>query len=342
MFTFLIRRLNLFFFTMLLLLFIAFELNFLFPGNTLSNFSGIINLSPEEQAFFSQLYRQEGNIFEQFWAYLGQVFQGNLGVSMTTGREISQEIFNYLPPTIELTIVALLTATIIGVPLGFIAALNHNKLIDRVILSISLLGHSMPVFWLGMLVITLFSITLSWLPSSGQINLLFEIPQVTGFMFVDIAISDIPYKWDAFKSAYYHIILPSFVVAAAPATVVIRLARTAMIDVVNTNYIKAAKAKGLSNLQIIYHHAIRNALLIIVRNIGLQFANLITIAMITEVIFDWPGIGRWLIEAIYQRDYTAIHAGLLILSSFIFLVNIIIDLIYALLNPLSRGHYGTR
>lgn len=162
-------------------------------------------------------------------------------------------------------------------------------------------------------------------------------------MIIDILLSDSPYQWQAFQDATLHMILPCLVVALAPATVFIRLARTAMLEVLETPYIRAIKAKGLSDSQILINHAIRNALVKVIRDVGLQFANLITIAMVAEVIFNWPGIGRWLIESIYQRDYTAIQAGLLVLSSFIFFVHIVIDLLYAALNPLAReSSYGAR
>lgn len=162
-------------------------------------------------------------------------------------------------------------------------------------------------------------------------------------MLIDILLSNSPYKWQALQNNFAHMILPALVIAAAPATVFIRLARTAMLEVLQTSYIKATRAKGLSFSQIIFRHAIRNALIKVIQHIGLQFANLVTLAMITEVIFNWPGIGRWLIESIYQRDYTAIQSGLLVLSSFIFLVHIITDYTYAALNPLARGaKYGSR
>ena len=227
---------------------------------------------------------------------------------------------------------------LVGIPLGFIAAIRHNKTSDNVILSLAMLGYSIPVFWLGLLAILVFSIGLGWLPSAGQISLLFEIEFVTGIQFFDILLSDSPYKWQAFRDASAHMILPACVIALAPATIFIRLSRAAMIEVLAASYIRAARAKGLSFQQIIFRHAIRNALIQIIRHVGLQFANLVTIAMVTEVIFSWPGIGRWLIDSIYQRDYTAIQSGLLVLSCFIFIVHILTDFIYAALNPLARGN----
>jgi cationic peptide transport system permease protein len=337
MIIFTLRRLSLFIFTMLLLTLLSFSLSFLFPGEAVINLSGAINATPSQLALLNESYQTDSNIFFQYLAYLKHILDGNLGLSMASQSVISHEILNLLPATIELSIVALLIAMFIGIPLGFIAAIKHNKPTDNIILSVSMLGYSIPVFWLGLLAILIFSISLGWFPSAGQISLLFEIKLVTGIQFIDILLSDSPYKWQAFSDATAHIILPACVVAVAPATIFIRLARTSMIEVLKTSYIRAASAKGLSFQQIIVRHAIRNALIKIIRHVGLQFANLVTIAMVTEVIFSWPGIGRWLIVSIDQRDYTAIQSGLLVLSCFIFVVHILTDFIYAALNPLARG-----
>jgi len=336
MLIFTLRRLNLFFFTMLLLTILSFSLSFFFPGDSLVNLTGQINATPEQLTQLHHDYRTEHSIISQYGAYISHIMQGDFGLSMASQSPISSEIMNLLPATIELSMFALLLAMLIGIPLGFIAAIKHNKPADNIILSIAMIGYSIPIFWLGLLAILVFSIVFSWLPSAGQISLLFEIEHVTGIQFIDILLSDSIYKWQAFQNASAHIILPACVIAMAPGTIFIRLARTSMLEVLDTGYIQAAKAKGLSFNQIIYHHGIRNALVKIIRHVGLQFANLVTLAMVTEVIFSWPGIGRWLIESIYQRDYTAIQSGLLVLSCFIFIVHILTDFIYAALNPLVR------
>lgn len=342
MLVFTLRRVSLFLFTMLMLTMLSFSLSFLFPGDSVINLSGQIKATTSELIQLNQTYHSDANILEQYFVYLKQILNGNFGLSMTSQTPISNEILKLLPATMELSLFALLIAMVVGIPLGFIAAIKHNKPTDNIILSISMFGYSIPVFWLGLLAILFFAIGLGWLPSAGRISLLFEIEFVTGFQFFDILLSDSPYKWQAFNNASAHIILPACVIALAPATIFVRLSRTAMIDVLSTSYIRTAKAKGLSFSQIIFRHAIRNALIKIIRHIGLQFANLVTIAMVTEVIFSWPGIGRWLIESIYQRDYTAIQSGLLVLSCFIFIVHILTDFIYAALNPLARGNkYGS-
>ncbi|MGL1958827.1 MAG: ABC transporter permease subunit [Colwellia sp.] len=338
MLIFTIRRMNLFIFTMLLLTMLSFSLSFLFPGESIINLSGQVNATPAQIIALKQEYRMDENILWQYYSYLEHVLSGNLGQSMASQSDIRAEITSLLPATIELSLVSLIIAMAFGIPLGFIAAVNHNKITDNAILSIAMLGYSIPVFWLGLLAILFFSIGLGWFPSAGQISLLFEIELVTGIQFIDILLSDSPYKWQAFMDASAHIVLPAFVIAVAPATIFIRLARTSMIEVLKTSYIKAASAKGLSFWKIIYRHAIRNSMIKIIRHVGLQFANLMTIAMVTEVIFSWPGIGRWLIESIGQRDYTAIQNGLLVLSCFIFIIHILTDFMFAALNPLARGH----
>ncbi|MBU2872319.1 ABC transporter permease subunit [Colwellia sp. E2M01] len=342
MLTFTLRRLSLFVFTMLVLTMLSFSLSFLFPGDTVINHSGQINASAEELAELNKSYHMDQSIISQYGAYLKHILNGDFGLSAVNQSSISHDILKLLPATIELSLVALLIAMLIGIPLGFVAAIYHNKIADSAILSLAMLGYSIPVFWLGLLAILFFSIGLGWLPSSGQISLLFEIKFVTGIQLIDILLSDSPYKWQAFRDASLHIILPACVIAVAPATIFIRLSRASMIDVLASSYIRAARAKGLNFRQIIFRHATRNALIQIIRHVGLQFANLVTIAMVTEVIFSWPGIGRWLIESIYQRDYSAIQSGLLVLSCFIFIIHILIDFIYAGLNPLARGNkYGS-
>ncbi|MBA6338145.1 MULTISPECIES: ABC transporter permease [unclassified Colwellia] len=336
MLIFTLRRLNLFIFTMFLLTLLSFSLSFLFPGEQLINISGQINATPKQLIVLAEQYQTNNNIAQQYFSYISHLFQGDLGISMASQLSISNEIMRFLPATIELSLVALFIAMVFGIPIGFIAAIKHRKATDNIILTISMLGYSIPVFWLGLLAILIFSIQLGWLPSAGQLSLVFEIEHVTGIQFIDILLSDSPYKWQAFQDASAHIFLPACVIALAPATIFVRLARTAMMDVLDSQYIRAAKAKGLSFKQIIYHHAIRNAMVHVIRDVGLQFANLVTIAMVTEVIFSWPGIGRWLIESIFQRDHTSIQGGLLALSSFIFIVHIVIDFIYAALNPLAR------
>ena len=319
-----------------MLSFVSFSLSYLFPGDPLTNLSGQLSPTPAQLEALKETYWTEKSIVHQYVAYLHQVLTGNFGISMANQTPISQELLNFLPGTIELCLVALMLAMFIGVPLGFIAAIWHKKFIDKTILAFAMIGYSTPVFWLALSLILLFSIELSWLPSSGQLNLLFDIERVTGMQLIDIMLSDSPDKWLALKDALQHIILPAITVALSPLTIFIRLSRTSMLDVLESNFIKAAKAKGLSKASIIYHHGIRNSLVMIIRQIGLHFANLVTMALIAEVIFDWRGAGSWLIDSIFQHDYTAIQGALIALATFTFTINILADFIYAALNPIER------
>ncbi|QBY05304.1 ABC transporter permease subunit [Thalassotalea sp. HSM 43] len=336
MLNFTLRRLNLLLFTLLMLSIVSFSLNYLFPGDVLVNMSGETAMSDAREQELSLIYHTDGNILQQYIAYMGQIFSGNFGVSMASSASISNELLIHLPATIELCLAALFIALLIGMPLGFLAAIFHNKPVDKIILAFAMLGYSIPVFWLALILIMIFSITLSLLPSSGQLNLLFDIEMVTGLKLIDIMLSDSPYKAAAMKDALLHLILPAITVALAPMTIFIRLARTSMLEVLDSNYIKAARAKGLSKAMIIYRHGIRNALVGIVRQIGLQFANIVTLAMIAEVIFAWQGAGGWLIESIEARDYTAIQGGLIALATFTFFINILADFLYVAINPLER------
>jgi cationic peptide transport system permease protein len=238
MLVFTLRRLSLFLFTMLLLTLLSFSVNFLFPGEAIINLTGAINATPSQLVELYDAYQTHRNIFIQYFAYLGHIINGDLGLSMASQSDISTEIVNLLPATIELSLVALFIAMLVGIPLGFIAAIKHSKITDNLILSVSMLGYSIPIFWLGLLAILTFSINLGWFPSAGQISLLFEIELVTGIQFIDILLSDSPYKWQAFRDASAHIILPACVIAVAPATIFIRLARTSMIEVLETSYIR--------------------------------------------------------------------------------------------------------
>jgi cationic peptide transport system permease protein len=229
---------------MLLLTLLSFSLNFLFPGETIINLTGAINATPSQLIELNEAYQTHRNIFWQYITYLTHIINGDLGLSMASQSDISTEIVSLLPATIELSLVALLIAMLVGIPLGFIAEIKHNKFNDYLILSVSMLGYSIPVFCFGLLAILSFSISLGWFPSAGQISLLFEIKSVTGIQFIDILLSDSPYKWQAFSDATTHIILPACVIAVAPTTIFIRLARTSMIEVLGTSYIRAASAKG--------------------------------------------------------------------------------------------------
>ncbi|MCG7548518.1 MULTISPECIES: ABC transporter permease [Pseudoalteromonas] len=337
MLDYLLRRLSLLLFMLFALTAFTFSLNYLFPGDLLTNFSGQVNTSFSQSQLLEEKYRIEDNILVQYSAFIGRLIEGDWGVSLSSGQTVSSHVALLLPATLELCFYALVVAILLGIPAGIITSAYHKKWPDKVISTLTLLGFSIPVFWLALLLIMVFCLGFGWFPMSGRIGLLYEIPAVTNFILLDIWLLDFPYGGQAFLDALHHLALPTIVLAMYPTTVLTRFTRDSMLNVLEQNYIKTARAKGLNRRQIILDHALRNALLPVIKQIGLQFSTLITLAMVTEVIFSWPGIGRWLIDSIYQRDYPAIQGGLLAVSMFVIFANMLADLTHSLLDPVSRN-----
>ncbi|MBH0062747.1 ABC transporter permease [Pseudoalteromonas sp. NZS71] len=334
---YILRRLGLFFFMILMLSVFTFSLAYLFPGDPLSNLSGIPSSNFAQHSELEDKYLYNSNYFMQYIAFLGRIFQGDWGLSFASGNSVFSHIVDLLPATLELSVYALIVSVFIGVPTGILGSGYHKRWPDKLINSTTMVGYSMPVFWLALLLIMVFSLKLGWFPMSGRMGLLYEIPASTGFILIDIALAGFPYKGMAFVDALRHLTLPTIVLAMYPTTVLVRFTRESMLKVMDQNFIKTARAKGLNRRQLIMHHALRNALLPVIKQIGLQFSTLITLAMITEVIFSWPGIGRWLIDSIYQRDFPAIQGGLMAVSLFVILASITAELTYTLFDPLSRN-----
>ncbi len=314
---YLLRRLFLLAFVFVALTVFAFSLGYLFPGEVLNNFTGLQNISPADEVVLSQQLGLEQNYLQQYLLFLQRLLDGQWALSFSSQQNVLTEMLLVMPATLELAAYALFLSLFIGIPLGIIAAVRKDKLLDKLISSLALIGFSVPIFWWALLLIMVFSLSLGWLPTSGRLSVLYEIKPDTGFMLLDI-------------------LLPSIVLATYPTTVMIRFTRDSMLDVLEQNYIKTARAKGLTRLQVLYTHGLRNALLPVTRQVGLQFSTLITLAMITEVIFSWPGIGRWLIDSIYQRNFPAIQGGVLLVSSLVILVNMLTEILHTLFNPLAR------
>lgn len=330
---YLFRRINLLLFTLLILALGSFSLAFLFPGDFLTNLSGIRFVSPEERAQYEQLYRVGDGILWQFLRYLELLWEGSWGLSFSSEQSLFSEIMRFLPASIELSTYALVISLLVGIPFGFIAGLNHHRIADFGILSVSLLGYSIPVFWLALLLIIVFSLQLGWFPISGRVSLLYDIPHQTGFILIDIINSDIPEKWNAFDDAVDHLLLPTLSISIVTSTIILRITRRSVIEVMGSEYMKAAFARGLKPHQVILKHGIRNAIIPIMPQLALQFTTLLTNAMIVESIFSWPGIGNWLIQAIYQADYPAIRAGMLAVSSLVVIFTVSIEVLHKLIDP---------
>ncbi|BDH45690.1 antimicrobial peptide ABC transporter permease SapB [Salmonella enterica subsp. enterica serovar Choleraesuis] len=277
-----------------------------------------------------------GNAF-LFW--FEGLLQGDFGISSVNGQSINLQIREVFPATIELCILAFGLALIIGIPVGMAAGILNNKWQDKLISFLALLGFSIPVFWLALLLTMFFSLTLGWLPVSGRFDLLYEVKPVTGFALIDAWLSTSPWRDEMLMSAIRHMILPVVALAVAPTTEVVRLMRQSTIEVFERNYIKAAATRGLSRLTILRRHVLHNALPPVIPRLGLQFSTMLTLAMITEMVFSWPGLGRWLIQAIRQQDYAAISAGVMVVGSLVLVINVISDILGAMVNPLKHKEW---
>jgi cationic peptide transport system permease protein len=336
MILYLLRRIVLLSFVFIALSILAFSLVYLFPGEPLQNFTGLRQIPVEQLAQLTAEYRLDQGYVQQYLAYLCRIFTGDWSLSFASQQPILQEIRFLLPATLELAAYALLISFFVGIPIGIIAAIKPDGSLSKLISALAVTGYSIPIFWWALLLIMAFSLGLGWLPTAGRISVLYEINHVTGFMLLDILLSEPQHLQEALLNALHHLLLPTIVLATFPTTVMIRFTRDSMLDVWEQSYVKTARAKGLSRGQVLYRHGLRNALLPVIRQIGLQFSTLITLAMITEVIFSWPGIGRWLIDSIYQRNYPAIQAGLLVISTLVISANMLTEILHTLFNPLAR------
>ncbi|MCV2883157.1 ABC transporter permease [Aestuariibacter sp. AA17] len=333
MIRYIVRHINLMLFTLFALSVASFALAYLFPADPLVNLSGVQRLSEEEFNLLSEKYAMNESIIIQYLQYMSLLFQGDWGISFSSGLPLGDEIKRSLPASIELSAYSLVISMLVGVPLGFFAGLRHNKHTDYVLLGVSVAGYSVPVFWLALLLIMLFALQLPLFPLSGRISLLFDIPYSTGFILPDIWLSDINNKTAATINAIEHMILPTLAISVVNTAIVLRLTRSAVLDVMGSDFVQAAYSRGLTVSQVIFRHGIRNVLLRILPLLALQTSTLLTNAMIVEVIFSWPGIGNWLLQAIYQRDFPAIRAGMLAVSAFVVIVTVLIDLFARLIDP---------
>jgi peptide/nickel transport system permease protein len=271
---------------------------------------------------------------EQFIAYLTNVLRGDLGESFTTRRPVLQDLKQFLPATIELSLAALLVAMGFGVPLGVWAAVRHNRLADHVARGISLIGSASPIFWTGLIALYVFYYVLEWAPGPGRLDThLSYPPRLTGFLLVDSLLAG---NHEVFASALGHIVLPALVLGWFIMGIVSRTTRAAVLDVLATEYVRTARAKGLGEAMVVGSHALRNALIPIVTIVGLNFASLLSGAVLTETVFAWPGLGRYAVTASTRLDYPAI-LGVTMLTAVIYLaVNLIVDVVYGVLDPRIR------
>lgn len=312
---------------------VAFGFVRVLPGDPVLLMVGERGVTPERHAALMAQLGLDRPIWEQYLAFLGRLFQGDFGTSLVTKKPVLTEFFTLFPATVELSLCAILLATLIGLPLGIFAAIKRGSWFDQLSMSAALIGFSMPIFWWGLLLIIFFSGVLGWTPVSGRISLVYFFPRVTGFMLIDSLLSG---QKGAFGSAVSHLILPTVVLATGSLAVIARQSRSAMLEVLGEDYVRTARAKGMAPLRVVGVHALRNALIPVVTTIGLQVGALLGGAILTETIFSWPGIGKAMVDSISRRDYPSVQGGLLIIAAIVMIVNLIVDLLYGLIDPRIR------
>ncbi|WP_337266156.1 ABC transporter permease subunit [Oryzifoliimicrobium ureilyticus] len=333
MFGFLLKRIGLLIPTFIGVTLIAFFFIRLLPGDPIIALAGERGMTPERYQMMVHQFGFDRPLYVQYFDYLWKVLHGDFGVSIATKRPVLTEFRSLFPATLELSLSAMIVAVCLGIPAGIIAAVKRGTWFDQTIMGVALVGYSMPIFWWGLLLIIFFSGYLGWTPVSGRISLMYFFKPVTGFMLIDSLLSG---QKGAFASAVSYLILPTVVLATIPLAVIARQTRSAMLEVLGEDYVRTARSKGLKPRRVVGVHALRNAMIPVVTTIGLQMGTLLAGAILTETIFSWPGIGKWMVDAVFKRDYAVVQAGLLMIAVIIMVVNLIVDLLYGLINPRIR------
>jgi peptide/nickel transport system permease protein len=269
-------------------------------------------------------------LYVQYGMFIKRVVKFDLGETIWSREKVSKEIRQRFPATIELALVAMVISCFIGIILGIISATKQYSWFDYLSMVTSLFGVSMPVFWLGLMLMLIFSLTLGWLPMSGRIGVGTDIEIITNFYVLDAILAR---DWPALKDALRHLTLPAVALSTIPLAIIARMTRSSMLEVLRQDYIKTAKAKGLSQTKIVLKHALRNGLIPVITVVGLQFGILMGGAILTETVFAWPGVGKWLFDGVVKRDYMVIQGGTMLVATTFVIVNLIVDVLYAVINP---------
>ncbi|MDT0176407.1 dipeptide ABC transporter permease DppB [Pantoea sp. RRHST58] len=336
MLQFILRRLGLVIPTFIGITLLTFAFVHMIPGDPVLIMAGERGITPERHAQLMAAFGLDQPLWKQYVHYIYGVLHGDLGISLKSRIPVWDEFVPRFKATLELGICAMIFAVAVGIPVGVIAAVKRGSVFDHTAVGISLTGYSMPIFWWGIMLIMLVSVQLNLTPVSGRVSdtvFLDDSNPLTGFMLIDT------FFWGEagdFKDAVMHMILPAIVLGTIPLAVIVRMTRSAMLEVLGEDYIRTARAKGLTRMRVIVVHALRNAMLPVVTVIGLQVGTLLAGAILTETIFSWPGLGRWLIEALQRRDYPVVQGGVLLTAVLIILVNLLVDLLYGVVNPRIR------
>ncbi len=339
MFAFILRRLGVLIPTFFGITLLTFALIRMIPGDPIEVMVGERSLDPVMHAAAMKRLGLDQPLYVQYFDYIGKLFHGDLGASLKTQESVWKEFTTLFPATLELALCALVFATVFGLLAGVIAAIKRGSIFDHGVMGISLTGFSMPIFVWGLLAVMFFSVFLGWTPVSGRIDLQYDVQPYTGFMLIDAwraQIADPELNAGAFKDAVMHLILPTIVLGTIPLATIARMTRSSMLEVLREDYVRTARAKGLSPARVIFIHTLRNALIPVLTVIGLQVGTLMGGAVLTETIFSWPGTGKWLIEAIGRRDYPVVQNGILIVATLVIVTNFIVDILYGIANPRIR------
>lgn len=310
---------------------LAFSIIRLVPGDPVLLMLGERGANPETYREMKHNLGLDQPILKQYFLFVTNALQGDLGRSIVSNNTVLNEFGSRFPATLELGLFAMFFAVLLGIPLGVWAAQNRGKLSDYLTMGGALVGYSMPIFWWGLILIIIFSVNLGVTPVSGRISAIHEIPPITGFYLIDSWFSDFP--WEAFVSSLRHLILPGIVLATIPLAVIARMTRSSVLETLKEDYVRTARAKGLDEAHVVWRHALKNALIPIITVIGVMLGTIISGAILTETIFSWPGIGKWIVASINARDYPVIQGGILLIASMIVLINTLVDYIYTLVNP---------
>ncbi|MGB2264728.1 MAG: ABC transporter permease subunit [Glaciecola sp.] len=335
MILFLAGRLSLILFTVIIITYFSFIMTHWFPADTITALTGLTEVDSATKALLVEQYHFADSHLAQFWGYTCQLFVGNWGASITTSLPVFEQVIEKLPATIELVIYSMFVALVIGVPAGCLAGIKHHSKVDYIIISISLLFSSLPIFWLALIIVNGLSVDGGVFPTSGRISLLFDVPSITGFIFADIYFSELNNKQSIYANAFRHAVLPTLSLSLVTMAVVIKIARRSTIDVMNSDFIKATLARGLSPFRVIYQHGLKNIFFPVIPILTLQFTVLLTNTMLIEMVFDWPGIGTWLLNALYQRDYPVIRGGLVVMATLVMIIIICVDITLRLSDPIK-------
>ncbi len=272
----------------------------------------------------------EEPLYVQYGMFLKRLMKGDLGETIWSRQQVWYEVKERFPATIELTVAAMFISCFFGVVLGLISAAKQYSAWDYLSMVTSLAGVSMPVFWLGLMLMLVFSLWLGWFPMSGRLNVSSDLQTITNFCVLDAILTR---NWPALKDALWHLVLPAVALSTIPLAIIARMTRSSMLEVLRQDYIKTAKAKGLSSWNVFLKHALRNGLIPVITVIGLQVGILLGGAILTETVFAWPGVGKWLFDGVVKRDYMVIQGGTLVVATAFVVVNLIVDLLYAVINP---------